>query len=110
MFFIYKSPKTGYTLGMALPSNSDHQDYEPFLVGNPNLNLYVPLESSEGATPKLYAFENLLNGYTENHAFQKESPFPRVDVQVNHVNLHGCTQNAVFWFFLLQIVLQKGDF
>ena len=24
-------------------SNSHHQDYEPFLVGNPKLNLYLPL-------------------------------------------------------------------
>ena len=29
--------------------SSDHQDYEPFLVGNPNLNLHIPLESCEGA-------------------------------------------------------------
>ncbi len=26
-------------------SNSDHQDYEPFLVGDPNLNLHFPLAS-----------------------------------------------------------------
>ncbi len=24
-------------------SNSDHQDYEPFLVGDPNLNFHLPL-------------------------------------------------------------------
>ena len=43
-----------YNLGMA-PSQdaSDHQDCEPFWVGNPDLNLYLPLESWEGATPKI---------------------------------------------------------
>ncbi len=25
------------------PPHSDHQDYEPFLIGNPNQNLHLPL-------------------------------------------------------------------
>ena len=35
------------------PSSSDHQDNETFLVGDPNLNLHLPLASWEGATPIL---------------------------------------------------------
>ena len=31
--------------------SSHHQDYEPFLVGNPNLNLHLPLASWEGGQP-----------------------------------------------------------
>ena len=47
-------------LGVA-PSqdSSDHQDYEPFLIGNPNLNLHLPLEYWEGATPKVYVSSNI---------------------------------------------------
>ena len=33
---------------------SHHQDYEPFLVGNPNQNIHLPLESWEGGQPNYY--------------------------------------------------------
>ena len=36
------------------PSNSHHQDYEPFLVGDPNQNLHLPQASWEGGQPKRY--------------------------------------------------------
>ena len=32
-------------------SNGDHQEYNIFRIGDPNLNLHLPLESWEGATP-----------------------------------------------------------
>ena len=32
------------------PSNSHHQDYEPFLIGNPNLNLHFISTISGGTT------------------------------------------------------------
>ncbi len=35
------------------PSNSDHQEYYIFRIGDSNLNLHLPLESWEGATPKI---------------------------------------------------------
>ncbi len=35
-------------------SNGHHQDYEPFLVEDSELNLYLPQASWEGATPKLH--------------------------------------------------------
>ena len=35
------------------PSNSHHQDYCIFRLGDPNLNLHLPLASWEGATPKI---------------------------------------------------------
>ena len=46
-----------HQLGVA-PSQdaSDPQDYEPFLIRDPNLNLHLPLESWEGATPKTSTF------------------------------------------------------
>ena len=38
-------------LGMApAQDSSDHQDYEPFLVGNPTINLYLPLLLGRGHT------------------------------------------------------------
>ncbi len=39
-----------------LPSNSDHQDYEPFLVGNPELNLHFHYYW-EGGQPKIYVYK-----------------------------------------------------
>ncbi len=47
-------------LGVA-PSqdSSDHQIYYIFRLGNPNLNLYLPLESWEGATPNEYGCDTL---------------------------------------------------
>ncbi len=33
---------------------SHHQDYEPFLVGNPNLNLHFPLLLWGGHTQDIY--------------------------------------------------------
>ena len=49
------SSETRWYLGCFSPSqdSSDHQNYEPFLVGFP-INLHLPLESWEGATPKWY--------------------------------------------------------
>ncbi len=39
-----------HTLGLPpTQDSSHHQDYEPFLVGNPNLNLHLPLASWVGA-------------------------------------------------------------
>ena len=35
------------------PSNSHHQDYYIFGIGDPNLNLHLPHESWEGGQPKL---------------------------------------------------------
>ena len=32
--------------------SSHHQDYETFLVGDPDLNLHLPLASWEGGQPK----------------------------------------------------------
>ncbi len=47
-----------YTLYLnGLPPTQDashHQDYEPFLVGNPNLNLHLPLESWVGGRSNVY--------------------------------------------------------
>ncbi len=37
-----------------LPSNSHHQDYYIFRIGNPNLNLHLPLASWEGGQPNVY--------------------------------------------------------
>ena len=44
-----------YSLGVA-PSQdaSDHQEYHIFRSGDPNLNLHLPLESWEGATPNVF--------------------------------------------------------
>ena len=40
------------TLGMApFEDASDHQDYEPFLVGNPDFYLYLPLLRGKGPHP-----------------------------------------------------------
>ena len=36
---------------------SDHQKNSMFSKGAPNLNLHLPLESWEGATPNIYIFE-----------------------------------------------------
>ena len=44
-----------------LPSNSHHQDYEPFLVGNPKLNLHLPLLLGGGANPR-YKVQNQRKG------------------------------------------------
>ena len=50
--FIWKPGMASIMLGVApFQDASDHQDYEPFLIGNPELNLHLPLESCEGATP-----------------------------------------------------------
>ena len=41
-------PIDGMRYKLGLPPTQDashHQNYETFLVGNPNLNLYLPLES-----------------------------------------------------------------
>ena len=41
---------------VGLPPTQDashHQDYEPFLVGNPELNLHLPLASWVGGRSKL---------------------------------------------------------
>ena len=54
------SPNTGqkHMLGICwvvpLPSNSDHQDCFMFRIGDPNLNLHLPLESWEGGQLKVY--------------------------------------------------------
>ena len=48
------SSKWAHMLG--LPPTQDashHQDYEPFLVGNPILNLHLPLESWVGGRSKV---------------------------------------------------------
>ena len=37
------------------PSNSHHQDYYIFRLGDPNLNLHLPQASWEGGQPKLWA-------------------------------------------------------
>ncbi len=43
------------TLGLAQSnSNSDHHKYHVFRLGDPNLNLHLPLESWEGATRNWY--------------------------------------------------------
>ena len=39
--------------------NRDQQDYHIFRLGNPNLNLYLPVTGS-GATPKSYPFHPIL--------------------------------------------------
>ena len=39
-----------YVFSRGIPIN---QDYEPFLVGNPNLNLHLPLLLGRGDTPKI---------------------------------------------------------
>ena len=39
------------------PNNSHHQDYEPFLVGNPNLNLHLPQASWGGTTQHIHPWK-----------------------------------------------------
>ena len=50
---VFLKPKVGYVGVWPLPSKSDHQDYSIFSRGIP-INLYLPLASWEGATPKGY--------------------------------------------------------
>ena len=48
-----------YTLGLPpTQDSSHHQDYEPFLVGNPNLNLHLPLESWGPGGPDPWVFHS----------------------------------------------------
>ncbi len=41
-----------FNLGCPLPSSSHHQDYYIFRIGDPNLNLHLPLASWEGSSSK----------------------------------------------------------
>ena len=44
-----------YILGLPpIQDASHHQDYEPFLVGNPNLNLHLPLLLGGGQIQPIY--------------------------------------------------------
>ncbi len=56
-------------------SNSYHQDYETFLVGDPNLNLHLPLESCEGAISKVYwhSFMAMIISWSHFQCFHKPS-------------------------------------
>ena len=54
-----KHPQIEASAGRGLlppPSNSHHQDYEPFLVGNPNLNLHLLLLLGGGTTQYIYIY------------------------------------------------------
>ena len=51
--FVGKVTNTDIHWVVPPPSNSHHQDYEPFLVGIP-INLHLPQESWEGGQPNIY--------------------------------------------------------
>ncbi len=56
-FFIYICSDDLHMLGCPpAQDSSHHQDYDIFRLGNPNLNLHLPLEYWEGGQPNTYFF------------------------------------------------------
>ena len=79
----------GNTYILGLPPTQDashHQDYEPFLVGNPNLNLHLPLASWVGGRSNLYIQKNWwVNNITSTVPPILKAPHGRLKLFTGHL-------------------------
>ena len=80
-----------YTLNLGVAPSQDashHQDYEPFLVGNPYcINLHLPLASWEGGQPNIYPISKI-----GHNTLTK--PFPKF---VGHGSSNAIKIQGPFW-------------
>ena len=89
------------------PSNSDHQDYYIFRIGDPNLNLNLPLLLGGGHTQSMEYMKNKTSHPTILLMVQK-SQATTWDVK-NPINNAIDYQEFPFWWDMVQTSLQRGD-
>ncbi len=93
----------GYSLGLPPTQDASHHQVDiTFLVGNPNLNLHLPLESWVGGQPELIVY------YTQPEAYNYYTPeveaVPKLWCPWNRESLrsHGSSlqdQPRIVWFW-----------